>query len=144
MDYMFNVLSNELSGPPLLPAINLDPSFICLLLLTGTLMATTCWDRKLRLFDPRAGSEPDRVAEADKVATTGFSKRSDRQLSIWETGGLENVQTMTIDQSAGVIMPFWSDNGILFLGEHLIMLKAPLYSYHYFRLAKGKTTTSCS
>ncbi|KAJ8583702.1 microtubule binding protein [Rhizopogon salebrosus TDB-379] len=98
--------------------------------LTGTLMATTCRDRKLRLFDPRAGSEPVRIAEAhggikgarvvwmgdlDKVATTGFSKRSDRQLSIWETGGLENIQTTTIDQSAGVIMPFWSDNGILFL-----------------------------
>lgn len=98
--------------------------------LTGTLMATTCRDRKLRLFDPRAGGEPVRVAEAhggikgarviwmgdlDRVATTGFSKRSDRQLSIWETGGLENIQTTTIDQSAGVIMPFWSDNGIIFL-----------------------------
>ena len=127
--------------------------------LTGTLMATTCRDRKLRLFDPRAGSEPVRVAEAhggikgarvvwmgdlDKVATTGFSKRSDRQLSIWETGGLENVQTMTIDQSAGVIMPFWSDNGILFLGEHLIVLKTPLYSYHYSQLAKGKINLDAS
>ncbi|KAG0704548.1 hypothetical protein DFH29DRAFT_801556 [Suillus ampliporus] len=97
---------------------------------TGTLMATTCRDRKLRLFDPRAGGEAVRVTEAhggikgaravwmgdlDKIATTGFSKMSDRQVSIWETGGLGNIKTMTIDQSAGVVMPFWSDNGILFL-----------------------------
>ncbi|KAG1747782.1 uncharacterized protein EDB91DRAFT_1245269 [Suillus paluster] len=97
---------------------------------TGTLMATTCRDRKLRLFDPRAGGEAVRVTEAhggikgarvvwmgdlDKITTTGFSKMSDRQVSIWETGGLGNTKTMTIDQSAGVMMPFWSDNGILFL-----------------------------
>ncbi|OJA11530.1 hypothetical protein AZE42_09513 [Rhizopogon vesiculosus] len=97
---------------------------------TGTLMATTCRDRKLRLFDPRAGGDPIRVAEAhggikgarvvwmgdsDKIATTGFTKRSDRELSIWETGGLASIQKTTIDQSAGVMMPFWSDNGILFL-----------------------------
>lgn len=97
---------------------------------TGTVLATTCRDRKLRLFDSRAGGEPVRVAEAhggikgarvvwmgdlERIATTGFSKMSDRQLSIWETGGLGNVKTTTIDQSAGVIMPFWSDNGILFL-----------------------------
>ena len=98
---------------------------------TGTILATTCRDKKLRLFDPRTGAEPVRVTEGyggikgtrvvwmgehDRIATTGFSKMSDRQVSIWETGGLGNVKTLTIDQSAGVVMPFWSDNGILFLG----------------------------
>ena len=29
----------------------------------GTVLATTCRDRKLRLFDPRAGSDPVRVGE---------------------------------------------------------------------------------
>jgi coronin-1B/1C/6 len=97
---------------------------------TGTILATTCRDKKLRLFDPRTGADPVRVTdghggikgtrvvwmgEQDRVATTGFSKMSDRQVGIWETGGLGNVKTLTIDQSAGVIMPFWSDNGILFL-----------------------------
>lgn len=99
--------------------------------LTGTILATTCRDKKLRLFDPRAGADPVRITdghggikgarvvwmgEHDRIATTGFSKMSDRQVSVWETGGLGNVKTLTIDQSAGVIMPFWSDNGILFLG----------------------------
>ena len=41
---------------------------------------------------------------------------SDRQVAIWETGGLNNVKMMTIDQTSGTIMPFWSDNNILFLG----------------------------
>ncbi|KAH7923695.1 DUF1900-domain-containing protein [Leucogyrophana mollusca] len=96
----------------------------------GALLATTCRDRKLRLFDPRAGGDAVRVAEAHggikgarvvwmgdtgKLATTGFSKMSDRQVSVWESGGLTNIKTTGIDQSAGVIMPFWSDNGILFL-----------------------------
>ncbi|KAI0730409.1 microtubule binding protein [Earliella scabrosa] len=96
----------------------------------GTVLATTCRDRKLRLFDPRAGSDPVRVGEGhggikgarvvwmgdkDRIATTGFSKMSDRQAAIWETGGLSNVKTLTIDQTSGVLMPFWTDNNILFL-----------------------------
>lgn len=97
---------------------------------TGSIIATTCRDRKLRLFDARASAEPMRVTDGhggikgarvvwmgdmDRIATTGFSKMSDRQVGIWETGGLGSVKTLTLDQSAGVVMPFWSDNGILFL-----------------------------
>ncbi|KAI0820244.1 microtubule binding protein [Trametes gibbosa] len=97
---------------------------------TGTLLATTCRDRKIRLFDPRAGGDPVRVGEGhggikgaritwmgdkDRLVTTGFSKMSDRQVSLWETGSLANVKTTTIDQSSGVLMPFWTDNNILFL-----------------------------
>ncbi|KAF7356158.1 Coronin [Mycena venus] len=97
---------------------------------TGTLLATTCRDRKLRLFDPRAGGDAVRVAdghggikgsrvvwmgEHDRIATTGFSKMSDRQVAVWETGALGNIKTIVLDQSAGVMMPFWSDNNILFL-----------------------------
>ncbi|KIK54070.1 hypothetical protein GYMLUDRAFT_49018 [Collybiopsis luxurians FD-317 M1] len=97
---------------------------------TGTLLVTTCRDRKLRLFDPRTGSDAVRIndghggikgaravwmGDLDRIATTGFSKMSDRQVAIWETGGLGNLKTTTIDQSSGVVMPFWSDNNILFL-----------------------------
>ncbi|KAH9964309.1 microtubule binding protein [Russula compacta] len=97
---------------------------------TGQLLATTSRDRKLRLFDPRAGGEAVRVGEGhggikgarvvwmgdrDRIATTGFSRMSDRQVGVWETGGLKSLKTITLDQSAGVVMPFWSDNNILFL-----------------------------
>ena len=57
------------------------------------------------------------MGEHDRIATTGFSKMSDRQVAIWETGTLNNVKTTTIDQSSGVIMPFYTDNNILFLGK---------------------------
>lgn len=98
---------------------------------TGDLIVTTCRDRKLRIFDPRAGGDAVRVADGhggikasrvvwmgnyDRIATTGFSKMSDRQVGIWETGGLGNIKTTSLDQTAGVIMPFYSDNNILFLG----------------------------
>ncbi|KAF8596856.1 microtubule binding protein [Ceratobasidium sp. AG-I] len=97
---------------------------------SGTLLATTCRDRKIRMFDPRAGSDPVRVGDGhggikgarvvwmggyDRIATTGFSRMSERQLGVWETGSLANVKTVSIDQSSGVIMPFWSDNNLLFL-----------------------------
>lgn len=99
---------------------------------SGNLLATTCRDRKLRIFDARAGGEAVRVADGhsgikgsrivwmgdrDRIATTGFSKMSDRQVSVWETGSLANITTTNIDQSAGTVMPFWNDNGILFLGK---------------------------
>ena len=104
---------------------------------TGTVLATTCRDRKLRLFDPRAGGEAVRVVDGhggikgsrvvwmgdlDRIATTGFSKMSDRQVAIWETGALGNLKTIILDQSSGVVMPFWSDNNILFLGLYSAFL----------------------
>ena len=98
---------------------------------TGSLLATTSRDRKIRIYDPRAGGEAVLVQEGHggvkgarvvwmgdtgKLASTGFSKMSDRQVGIWEMeGGLSNSKMIIIDQSAGIIMPFWSDNGILFL-----------------------------
>ncbi|KAN0074758.1 WD40-repeat-containing domain protein [Tylopilus felleus] len=81
---------------------------------TGTILATTCRDKKLQLFDLVVW-----MGEQDCVASTGFSKMSDRQVGIWETGGLGNVKTLTINQSAGVIMPFWSNSGILFLDGNI-------------------------
>jgi coronin-1B/1C/6 len=96
----------------------------------GSTLVTTCKDKKIRLFDPRTGGDPVRVAEGhtgikgarvvwmgekDTFATTGFSKMSDRQVGIWDAGGLKEIKMITLDQSVGVTMPFWSDNGILFL-----------------------------
>ncbi|KAI5116932.1 hypothetical protein M0805_005565 [Coniferiporia weirii] len=97
---------------------------------SGNIIATTCRDRKLRLFDARAGGDAVRVADGhggikgarvvwmgnqDRLATTGFSKMSDRQVGLWETGALKNVKMTTVDQSSGVLMPFYSDNNILFV-----------------------------
>ncbi|KAF8521592.1 microtubule binding protein [Hysterangium stoloniferum] len=97
---------------------------------TGTLLVSTCRDKKLRLFDPRTGGDAVRITEGhggikgarvcwmgdkDNFATTGFNKMSEREVLIWELGGFTSIKKLSLDQSAGVIMPFWSDNNILFL-----------------------------
>lgn len=98
---------------------------------TGALLATTCKDKKLRLFDVRASQDPVRIADShtgvkgsrvcwlgslDRIATTGFSRMSDRQLFLWDTGSLDKpVKQITVDTSSGTLMPFWSDNNILFV-----------------------------
>ena len=121
---------------------------------TGTLLATTCRDRKLRLFDPRTGGDAVRITdghggikgsrvawmgELGRIATTGFSKMSDRQVSVWDTGNLENIKTLSLDQSAGVVIPFWTDNNILFLGTFVSVpcTSFQLSDHGTFQLARG-------
>lgn len=52
------------------------------------------------------------MGELDRVATTGFSKMSDRQLGLWDIrdpkepiGGFE-----MLDSISGVCIPFWDDS----------------------------------
>lgn len=92
----------------------------------GSLIATTSRDKKLRIWDVRqekaahvvpghAGAKNSRVTwmgELDRIATTGFSKMSDRQLGLWDIrdpkepiGGFE-----LLDSISGVCMPFWDDS----------------------------------
>jgi coronin-1B/1C/6 len=98
---------------------------------TGSLLATTCKDKKLRLFDIRASTLPVQTSEShsgvkgsrvvwlgnlDRMVTTGFSRMSDRQVFLWNAGSLDKpIKQMTIDTSSGTLMPFWSDNNVLFL-----------------------------
>lgn len=98
---------------------------------TGVTLAASCRDRKLRIFDSRAGGQPVQTADShpgikgsriiwcgstDRVATTGFSKTSDRQLWVWDSRSIKSpVKQTMIDTSSGVMMPFWSDNSIIFL-----------------------------
>lgn len=91
----------------------------------GALLVTTCRDKKLRLWDARqekpvqenpghSGAKNSRavwMGEHDRIATTGFSKMSDRQLALWDIknpseplGGFT-----TLDSISGVCMPFWDD-----------------------------------
>jgi coronin-1B/1C/6 len=91
----------------------------------GSLLVTTSRDKKLRIWDVRqqrpaqevqghTGGKNSRavwMGEHDRVATTGFSRMSDRQLALWDIkaprepiGGFQ-----MLDSISGVCMPFWDD-----------------------------------
>ncbi|KKK14452.1 hypothetical protein P175DRAFT_0525175 [Aspergillus ochraceoroseus IBT 24754] len=91
----------------------------------GSLLVTTSRDKKLRIWDVRqerpahegaghSGAKNSRsvwLGEHDRIATTGFSKMSDRQLALWD---LRSPQLpidgfKTLDSISGVCMPFWDD-----------------------------------
>eukprot|EP00004_Rigifila_ramosa_P025509 TRINITY_DN7644_c0_g1_i3.p1 TRINITY_DN7644_c0_g1~~TRINITY_DN7644_c0_g1_i3.p1 ORF type:complete len:923 (-),score=214.36 TRINITY_DN7644_c0_g1_i3:39-2516(-) len=98
----------------------------------GKLFATTSKDKFLRLFDPRAntvvaeveahpGLKPARVTfcgSTGKLLSTGFSKARDRQFAIWDLKSFATPLKMTnLDQSTGVLMPFYdNDTDLFFLG----------------------------
>ncbi|KAJ2971578.1 hypothetical protein NUW58_g9378 [Xylaria curta] len=90
----------------------------------GTMLATTSRDKKLRVWDARQerpahespgheGAKNSRavwLGEHNRVATTGFSKMSDRQLALWEPGNPTPIGGFTVlDSISGVCMPFWDD-----------------------------------
>jgi len=95
----------------------------------GSLIATTCKDKKARVFDPRTetiaqevlahqGIKGSRVCfMKEKVLTIGFSKTSEREFNIYDSRKFaEPLAHLSVDTSAGVIMPFFDhDTNILFL-----------------------------
>lgn len=97
----------------------------------GSLLASTCRDKRLRIWDPRqqkavaemvshTGAKGSRVVwlgGMDRLATTGFSRMSDRQLALWDTRGVDSGPLggySFLDQSAGICMPFWDE------GTHML------------------------
>lgn len=97
----------------------------------GSLIASACRDRKLRVLDPRAQTAAGEVVchqgvkglrvcwmtDKDKILTTGFTKTIEREFSIWDPRNLaEPLAHQILDTQSGVIMPFYDpDTSILFL-----------------------------
>lgn len=90
----------------------------------GALMVTTSRDKKLRVWDVRQekpvheypgheGAKNSRavwMGEHNRIATTGFSRMSDRQIALWEPGRKDPIGGFTmLDSISGVCMPFWDD-----------------------------------
>ncbi|KAK8214615.1 hypothetical protein IWZ01DRAFT_244763 [Phyllosticta capitalensis] len=91
----------------------------------GALLVTTSRDKKLRIWDVRqerpahegqghSGAKNSRavwMGELDRVATTGFSKMSDRQLGLWDVRAAREPLNgfELLDSISGVCMPFWDD-----------------------------------
>lgn len=99
--------------------------------LDGSLCASSCKDKMLRIFDPRSNkctSEvPDHqgvkggrvlwMRKKNLIFTCGFAKGSDRSLSLFDPRKMDQkLTTQTIDTSSSSLMPFYDeDNSVLFL-----------------------------
>lgn len=97
----------------------------------GSLLATACKDKKIRVFDPRSnvvaqeaeghqgvkGSRVSWLGKSNRLYTTGFGKTSERQYMILEHTDLSNPLVSTnIDNASGLLMPFFDpDTNVLFL-----------------------------
>jgi len=102
---------------------------------TGANLATTCKDKKIRIYDTRNGGAAHTTVEGhtgvkasriihlgdlDKICTTGFSKMSDRQFFIFDTKMMNKpVKQVTVDTSSGTMMPYFlpGNNMLFFAGK---------------------------
>ncbi|KAK0711569.1 hypothetical protein B0H67DRAFT_491321 [Lasiosphaeris hirsuta] len=90
----------------------------------GALLVTTSRDKKLRVWDVRQqtpaheypgheGAKNSRavwLGEHNRIATTGFSRMSERQLALWEPGNKDPIGGFnSLDSISGICMPFWDD-----------------------------------
>ncbi|XP_077021502.1 coronin-6 isoform X1 [Tamandua tetradactyla] len=97
----------------------------------GSLLATTCKDKTLRIIDPRKGKvvaerfaahegmRPMRAVftRQGHIFTTGFTRMSQRELGLWDPNNFEEpVALQEMDTSNGVLLPFYdSDSSIIYL-----------------------------
>eukprot|EP00003_Mantamonas_plastica_P012162 TRINITY_DN2212_c0_g1_i2.p1 TRINITY_DN2212_c0_g1~~TRINITY_DN2212_c0_g1_i2.p1 ORF type:complete len:989 (+),score=333.46 TRINITY_DN2212_c0_g1_i2:624-3590(+) len=96
----------------------------------GSLLATTCADKKMRIVDPRAGTVVQEVdghagtkqtrviwlGDTNKLVSTGFSKFRDRQFLLWDFDALEKpLATNNLDTSTGVLMPLYDPDTSLLI-----------------------------
>ncbi|KAK7789673.1 hypothetical protein R5R35_011444 [Gryllus longicercus] len=97
----------------------------------GSLVTTTCKDKKLRVIEPRrgivlsegichAGTKACKavfLGNTGRILTTGFSRHSDRQYAVWSQSDLSEPLVMeSIDSSSGVLFPYYDhDTRIVYL-----------------------------
>ncbi|XP_020287213.1 coronin-7 isoform X2 [Pseudomyrmex gracilis] len=107
----------------------------------GTVLATSCKDKQVRIIDPRASSyivnscsshqsiKDSRIVwlnNSDRILTTGFDAARLRQVFIRDLRHLNDpVKTLELDCSTGILMPLFDpDTNMLFLagkGDTTIM-----------------------
>ncbi|CAI5796848.1 coronin-2A isoform X1 [Podarcis lilfordi] len=96
----------------------------------GSLLATACRDRKIRVIDPRAGTvlqeannKSHRVNKVlflgnmKKLLSTGTSRWNNRQIALWDQGDLSvPLVEEDMDGSSGLLFPFYdSDTHMLYV-----------------------------
>jgi len=92
----------------------------------GTLLTSFCKDKKIRLIDPRTGEVAGEgnghegvkggkaiwFGKHDKIISVGFAKGSERQYIVFDAKNMAEpiIGPTTIDNSAGLIMPFYDED----------------------------------
>lgn len=98
----------------------------------GSLLASTCKDKKIRVIDPRAGklvahgvghpgnkgSHVAFLGDMNMLFSSGFSRMNERQIALWDIRNLKKALKMDgVDTSSGILLPFYDhDTKIVFLG----------------------------
>jgi len=124
----------------------------------GNFVATVCKDGKIRIFDPRSGSEPVKeggeivpkkgarivwVLEGLYLIVTGFGKQSERQITMFRSSDLEKVACRELDVSPAILVPHYDeDSSTLFVtgkGESTVMAFEVAHDgAHLFELSSYK------
>uniref|UniRef100_A0A8C3JWX5 Coronin n=1 Tax=Calidris pygmaea TaxID=425635 RepID=A0A8C3JWX5_9CHAR len=98
----------------------------------GRLLGTSCKDKKLRIFDPRAspaasqsvpGHEHNKdsrllwMGSSDCLISVGFSQMREREVKLWDTRRFSGAMlTVAVDTSPGAAIPLYdADTGLLVL-----------------------------
>ncbi|XP_041823554.1 coronin-7-like isoform X1 [Melanotaenia boesemani] len=97
----------------------------------GSLLASSCKDKMLRVFDPRAQLSPVQSAKClqnnkdsrilwatdDLLVTTGFDMMRSREVRLWDSRKLSSsLNSMSLGTSSGTLIPlFDEDTGLLLL-----------------------------
>eukprot|EP00069_Balaena_mysticetus_P015557 bmy_01809T0 len=96
----------------------------------GSLLATACKDRKIRVVDPRAGAVLQEASykghraskvlflgNLKKLLSTGTSRWNNRQMALWDQDDLSvPLAEEDLDGSSGVLFPFYdSDTNMLYV-----------------------------
>jgi len=97
----------------------------------GSLLVTTCKDKKLRVVDPRTGTVVQEaeahqgvkgsraiwLGSKEKIFSCGFTKTSEREICLWDPKDLSKpIMKEQVDSASGLLMPFFdNDTSVLFV-----------------------------
>ncbi|KAK6481612.1 coronin-7-like isoform X2 [Huso huso] len=98
----------------------------------GSLLATSCKDKKLRIFDPRAqltavqsaqGHQNNKdcrviwIGDTDNILSAGFNQMREREVRVWDARKMgSSVGSVSLDTSPGTLIPLFDpDTGLLVL-----------------------------
>lgn len=99
----------------------------------GSLLGTSCKDKNLRIFDPRAGPSSTQstqghtnnkdsrliwIGDSGTLLSSGFNQMREREVKLWDLRSFKSSTfSLSLDTSQGVIVPLFDvDTGLLILG----------------------------